>query len=82
MAPFALQWATIQKSKKMGLAYYDLWGVQGTSKKEQWKGFSTFKHRFSPETKTTSYLPMHIVIIKKWQYFLFQVIRAIKNRFF
>lgn len=53
MAPYLLQWQTIQKAKEEGYKNYDFWGVED-DKNHAWAGISRFKFGFGGAMKKYS----------------------------
>jgi lipid II:glycine glycyltransferase (peptidoglycan interpeptide bridge formation enzyme) len=51
MAPYLLQWETIQLAKNQGLKQYDFLGIapEGAAKDHPWKGITSFKKKFGGE---------------------------------
>ncbi len=68
-----LHWYGIQESKKIGLKYYDLGGID----EELWASLTTFKRRFKGEE--FEYIGNVDVVIKPLFYRLFNLARKIKK---
>ncbi|MBW7954328.1 peptidoglycan bridge formation glycyltransferase FemA/FemB family protein [Candidatus Gracilibacteria bacterium] len=81
MAPYALQWEVIQKSKEFGSKYYDFLGIAGPLEKNSpLSGVTDFKLKFTCNTLEIS--KSYIYINKKFEFFIFNLLKKIKSRFF
>ncbi|MFA6097956.1 MAG: peptidoglycan bridge formation glycyltransferase FemA/FemB family protein [Patescibacteria group bacterium] len=79
MAPHLLQWRQIQEAKKLGLRYYDFWGVapEGSIKEKAWAGITRFKKGFGGTG--VSYLGAFDLILNKFWYKLYKIGQKIKS---
>jgi len=77
MAPHLLQWTGIKIAKKLGLKYYDFWGIAPADKpKHPWSGVTRFKLGFGG--KEINYIPAReFAFDKKW----YSLMRVIKKFF-
>jgi len=88
MAPYLLQWRGIQLAKKLGCKYYDFWGVAPAPKVgepsscfhnlcwevgHKWTGVTRFKVGFGGTVR--SYPGAFDIILSRWKYGLYQLIR-------
>lgn len=66
MAPYALQWAAIQRSKNRGCVIYDLLGVspEPAPTQDPWRGISDFKRKFGGEIRL--YPEEKIIVLRPW----------------
>lgn len=64
MAPYALQWFAIQKSKADNCATYDFLGIAppNSDAKHPWQGITSFKERFGGELVT--YPPEQMIVLR------------------
>lgn len=81
MAPYALQWEVIQKSKEFWSKYYDfLWIAWPLEKNSPLSWVTDFKLKFTCNTLEIS--KSYIYINKKFEFFIFNLLKKIKSRFF
>jgi len=78
MAPFLLQWRAILDAKKRGLKYYDFGGIFPDSQDSGKQGITRFKLGFSPKTKPFQTIGSYDVLLNKFRYKLYQVLREVK----
>ena len=71
MAPYLLQWETIQLAKGYGKKYYDFWGVD----EKKWPGVTRFKTGFAPERAFTQYVGAYDLPVSKWWYKIYKVLK-------
>lgn len=66
MAPYALQWAAMQRSKASGCLTYDLLGVspEPAPTQDPWRGISDFKRKFGGEIRL--YPKEKIIVLRPW----------------
>lgn len=65
MAPYALQWAAIQKAKLAGCETYDLLGIAPPgSEGHPWQGITSFKEKFGGQV--VAYPPEQMTVFKPW----------------
>lgn len=62
MAPYLLQWESMQEAKKRGYKEYDLWGVDV----KKWPGLTRFKRGFGG--KNVSHIGAYDYVYKKFLY--------------
>lgn len=81
MAPYLMQWFAIGKAKEIWSKYYDfLWVASPWEKNSPLAWVTDFKLKFTPDVKNVS--DSYIFVNKKISYFLFQILKKIKSRFF
>ncbi|MDD4351942.1 MAG: peptidoglycan bridge formation glycyltransferase FemA/FemB family protein [Candidatus Gracilibacteria bacterium] len=80
MAPYLLQWKTIQLAKQRGYKYYDFLGIapEGASK-HPWLGVTEFKLKFGGAR--VSYLPAQEFVYHKVAYFFLIALKKLRNLF-
>jgi len=71
MAPYLLQWETIQLAQGYGKKYYDFWGVD----EKKWPGVTRFKTGFAPEQKFTEYAGAYDLPLSGFWYRLYRLVR-------
>ena len=89
MAPFLLQWRSIQDAKKAGCAKYDFGGVKAPTSPQPspqageggnlWAGITRFKVGFAPDTQPTEFPGSYDIIINPARYWLYRVLQGLKN---
>ena len=62
MAPYLLQWESMQEAKRRGAKEYDLWGVDA----KKWPGLTRFKRGFGGEK--ISYIGSYDYIYNRFLY--------------
>mgnify|MGYP001559717223 CR=1 FL=1 len=67
MAPYLLHWEAMKFFKKIGIKYYDFWGVD----ENRWPGVTRFKTRFGGEIK--EYPGARVKILKPFWFKIYQV---------
>ena len=77
MAPYLLQWKAIIDAKANGYESYDFYGVSSGNPK--WRGITRFKSGFSPQTKFTIFPGTFELTFSRSLYFLFNLLKYIKN---
>jgi len=82
MAPFALQWQTIQAAKKQGLKYYDFYGID----EEKWPGVTRFKKGFLPASRQDNrgeinYPGTFDMVFNNSKYIIYKLLRKIRRLF-
>ena len=77
MAPYALQWAAIQKAKAAGCTTYDLLGVAPpeADAKHPWQGITSFKEKFGGEL--VSYPAEQVIVLRPMMKKLLEIKRKI-----
>lgn len=84
MAPHLLQWEAIKRARLRGCRQYDFGGVAVESlapKGKDWSGITRFKQGFAPKVSTTLFPGAYDIIIDTKTYFLYRMLRNIKNIF-
>lgn len=71
MAPYLLQWETIQLARSQGKKYYDFWGVD----EAKWPGVTRFKTGFAPEQAFMKYAGAYDLPVSKFWYRLYKLIK-------
>jgi lipid II:glycine glycyltransferase (peptidoglycan interpeptide bridge formation enzyme) len=83
MAPFLLQWQTIQDAKKQDFKKYDFGGVKTTINKQQatnkWQGITNFKLGFSPATIPLEFPGSYDIIINSRKYWVYRGLQRAKS---
>lgn len=81
MAPYLMQWFAIEKAKKIWSKYYDfLWVASPWEINSPLAWVTDFKLKFTPDIRNVS--EGYIFINKKFSYFILQILKKIKSRFF
>ena len=76
MAPYALQWAAIQKAKASGCTTYDLLGIAPEEAVHHaWAGITSFKEKFGG--KRLRYPPEQIIVLRPYVQWLLTMKRRI-----
>lgn len=78
MAPYLLQWTTIEHAKKRGCQIYDFLGVASPGDTNSpLSGVTYFKLKLTPDIRgvSDSYLYIH----KKWKYTVISLLKKLKN---
>ncbi len=73
MSPYFLHWQEILEAKKLGMRWYDFWGISHTH--PSWAGFTRFKKGFGGEE--VRYPGTYDMIIDHPKYFLYAVTRRL-----
>jgi len=76
MAPYLLQWQTMQKAKEEGYKKYDFWGVED-DKTHAWAGISRFKFGFGGEIK--KYFGTFDFVCRPAWYNVYSALRALNR---
>jgi peptidoglycan pentaglycine glycine transferase (the first glycine) len=76
MAPHLLHWTAIEDAKKIGIKYYDFWGIETAS--GQTPGFVRFKLGFSGQTK--QYPGAWDIVSRGLYYNLYKGLRYLNRR--
>jgi len=71
MAPYLLQWETIQLAKGLNKKHYDFWGVD----EKKWPGVTRFKTGFNPEQKFTEYVGAYDLPVRKVWYKIYKLLK-------
>ncbi len=71
MAPHFLQWQAIGQAQKLGLKYYDFWGID----EKKWPGVTRFKKGFNGQEIT--YPDAFDLVFRPWWYRLYNLARRI-----
>lgn len=79
MAPYALQAELMERAYRLGIKYYDFWGVSpiGASQSDHWRGITRFKEGFGGERVNkpgTFDYP-----ISRWRYFSYRALRFLRQ---
>jgi peptidoglycan pentaglycine glycine transferase (the first glycine) len=75
MAPYALQWGSIQLAKKLGYKYYDFHGID----EEKWPGVTRFKMGFGGEV--INFPGTYDIIYDEGWYSVYQMVRKVRRSF-
>ncbi len=73
MAPYLLQWCSIQEAKRKGCKYYDFYGID----EKKWPGVTRFKKGFSGEE--INYPGTFDLIFSKTWYNVYKLIRRLRR---
>lgn len=79
MAPYLLQWEQIKTAKKEGYHFYDFGGIKSEDEGSSWRGITTFKRGFAPETTPTVYVGAHDIILDTTKYLLYDTLRPLQG---
>lgn len=75
MAPFLLQWTAILDAQKVGLKYYDFYGVDEV----KWPGVTRFKMGFNPQVY--EYSGTHDLVYSRPWYNVYKWLRKVRRKF-
>lgn len=83
MAPFLLQWRSIEIAKMRGCRFYDFGGVsirvpQGNL---AWEGITRFKQGFAPKAETLVFPGAYDIILSRRRYVLYNYFRLMKKSY-
>ncbi|MFZ1720202.1 MAG: peptidoglycan bridge formation glycyltransferase FemA/FemB family protein, partial [Candidatus Moraniibacteriota bacterium] len=80
MAPYLLQWRSIEIAKMRGCRFYDFGGVsiRVAQRNPAWAGITRFKHGFAPKTETLVFPGAYDIILSRRFYALYNYLRLIK----
>ncbi len=84
MAPYLLQWEAMKRAKECGMTYYDLGGVaiqEPAPTGKDWSGITRFKQGFAPKEKSTLFPGAYDIVINRWRYSLYRLLRSLKGIF-
>jgi lipid II:glycine glycyltransferase (peptidoglycan interpeptide bridge formation enzyme) len=81
MAPFLLQWRSIEIAKMRGCRFYDFGGVciRVPQKNLAWEGITRFKQGFAPSTETIVFPGSYDIILSRRWYALYNTLRLLKK---
>lgn len=79
MAPYLLQWEQIKTAKKEGYHFYDFGGIKSEDADSSWRGITTFKRGFAPETAPTVYAGAYDIILDAPKYLLYNTFRPLQG---
>lgn len=81
MAPFLLQWKSIEEAKKRGMYQYNFGGVslQGKNMNEAWAGITRFKQGFTPTTPLITFPGAYDIIVSPFSYRLYRCLRLLQT---
>lgn len=79
MAPYLLQWEQIKTAKKEGYHFYDFGGIKSEDADSSWRGITTFKRGFAPETAPTVYAGAYDIILDAPKYLLYHTFRPLQG---
>lgn len=86
MAPFLLQWRSIEEAKQRGMLHYNFGGVNTRSgQKNSWAGITRFKQGFAPHTSSTTFPGAYDIMVappRYWTYRVLQKIQQLRHLFF
>lgn len=80
MAPYLLQWRSIEIAKMRGCHFYDFGGVsiRVLQKNLAWEGITRFKQGFAPKQETTVFPGAYDIILSRRRYILYNYFRLMK----
>lgn len=83
MAPYLLQWRSIEIAKMHGCHFYDFGGVsiRVPQKNLAWEGITRFKQGFAPKTETIVLPGSYDIILSRRWYALYNSLRLLKKSF-
>ncbi len=81
MAPFLLQWRSIEIAKMRGCHFYDFGGVsiRVPQKNLAWEGITRFKQGFAPMMETIVFPGSYDIILSRRWYALYNSLRLLKK---
>lgn len=86
MAPYLVQWESMQKAKQEGYAYYDLFGIapkdddskpNAQERRKKWAGITRFKQGFNG--KKRYYIGAFDIILRSGAYRAYQIYQKIRT---
>lgn len=80
MAPYLLQWRSIEIAKMRGCRFYDFGGVciRVPQKNLAWEGITRFKQGFAPNTETLVFPGAYDIILSRRWYITYNYFRLMK----
>lgn len=83
MAPFLLQWRSIEIAKMRGCRFYDFGGVsiRVPQRNLAWEGITRFKQGFAPMTETLVFPGSYDIILSRRWYIIYNYFRLMKKGF-
>lgn len=83
MAPYLLQWRSIEIAKMRGCRFYDFGGVsiRVPQRNPAWEGITRFKQGFAPDTETLIFPGAYDIILSRRFYGLYNSLRLLKKSF-
>lgn len=82
MAPYLLQWESVQKAKELGALWYDLWGIKGVGKNTKaWEGITRFKKGFVRDGVEKEYLGLYMYVCRPIMFYLYSALRKVRHIF-
>ncbi|MDQ5961378.1 MAG: hypothetical protein QG581_299 [Patescibacteria group bacterium] len=80
MAPYLLQWRSIEIAKMRGCSFYDFGGVSIRVEQRNiaWEGITRFKQGFAPKTETLVFPGAYDIILSRRRYILYNYFRLMK----
>lgn len=80
MAPYLLQWRSIEIAKMRGCQFYDFGGVSVQIRQNNlaWEGITRFKQGFAPKTETLVFPGAYDIILSRRRYVLYNYLRLMK----
>jgi lipid II:glycine glycyltransferase (peptidoglycan interpeptide bridge formation enzyme) len=83
MAPYLLQWRSIEIAKMRGCHFYDFGGVsiRVPQRNLAWEGITRFKQGFAPDTETIVFPGAYDIILSRRWYALYNTLRLLKKSF-
>ncbi len=80
MAPYLLQWRSIEIAKMRGCSFYDFGGVsiRVDQRNIAWEGITRFKQGFAPKTESLVFPGSYDIILSRRRYILYNYFRLVK----
>lgn len=86
MAPYLLQWRSIEEAKRCGCTHYNFGGVDTQSniknqisKMSDWSGITRFKQGFAPNTLTLSFPGAYDIVISPLRYRFYRLLQKLQK---
>lgn len=86
MAPYLLQWRSIEEAKRRSCTRYDFGGVRTKlspipyhPSPDPWSGITRFKQGFAPHAATLSFPGAYDIVIASWTYRLYRFLQKLQS---
>lgn len=80
MAPFLLQWRSIEEAKQRGMTHYNFGGVNTrVGQKNSWAGITRFKQGFTPSTLPITFPGTYDIMVAPFRYLTYRILQKIQK---